>query len=274
MGFKCFEISYTISVPLVLLLLRAYKFIDNEKMNWKKKNTFLIGCSGYYYPQWKGTFYPEKLPPSKWLEHYSRVFNTVELNGTFYRTPKPADLERQFNNVPDEFKFSVKISRYITHVLKLKNTAGLIKEFKGLIEDGLSEKLHKFLFQMPPSFHYTDENLELILKNIPPGPQHVIELRHASWWDKKVEQNFKKNDYTFCNVSYPKLPSDFIKTSDDFYLRMHGVPELFKSTYKNEELKALQENLPVGKSYTIYFNNTYYDAGHKNALELLKMVKG
>jgi uncharacterized protein YecE (DUF72 family) len=234
----------------------------------KQNNRIFIGCSGYYYPQWKGILYPQKLPPSKWLEHYSSVFNTVELNGTFYRTPKLTDLKRQYSHTPDEFKFSVKMNKYITHTLKLKNSTPQIFEFQSLVKEALMGKLHKFLFQMPPSFHYSEENLELVCSTIPNGNQNVIELRHASWWNATVESAFKKNDYTFCNVDYPGLKTYFMNSSRDFYLRLHGSPELFKSPYTEQELEGYFKEFPKANSITVYFNNTYYDAAYKNALYL------
>jgi uncharacterized protein YecE (DUF72 family) len=239
----------------------------------KKTNEIFIGCSGYYYPQWKGTFYPQKLSASKWLEHYSTVFNTVELNGTFYRIPKLTDLQRQYNHTPDEFRFSVKMNRYITHTLKLKNAGMQINEFQALMKEALMDKLHKFLFQMPPSFHYSEQNLELICSTIPEGNQNVIELRHASWWNETVELAFKQRAYTFCNVDYPGLKTHFIHTSNDLYLRLHGSPELFKSAYTETQLENYFEEFPKEQMITVYFNNTYYEAAYKNALFLKSKFK-
>jgi uncharacterized protein YecE (DUF72 family) len=136
-----------------------------------------IGCSGYYYPSWKGKFYPQTLKPAQWLSYYSSVFNTVELNGTFYRTPKIADLKKYFNATPDDFTFSVKASRYITHILKLKGAATHVNEFSALIEEGLAAKFEKMLFQFPASFKYTEENLDRICEAIPANVRNVIEFR-------------------------------------------------------------------------------------------------
>ena len=194
-----------------------------------KSRINLVGCSGYYYPQWKGEFYPSKLKPADWLKYYSSVFNTVELNSTFYRLPKFTDLKRYYNNTSDDFKFSVKVSKYITHTMKLKDTRLQVKNFMDLILSGLTDKLDKILFQLPPSFHYSENNLELILENIPASPRNVIEFRHNSWWNEKVETSFKKAAYTFCNIDYPGIQNNFIHTSAYFYLRLHGFPQLFKS---------------------------------------------
>jgi uncharacterized protein YecE (DUF72 family) len=238
------------------------------------KKEFRIGCSGYYYPAWKNKFYPQGLQPRNWLQYYSTVFNTVELNGTFYRVPKLADLKKFSAATPDDFRFSVKMNKTITHLKKLKGTQELITEFQDLILEGLGDKLSCFLFQMPPSFHCNEENTERLAEHVPKTPNNIVELRHESWWNEETKKLFKKNKFTFCNVDFPGLRSYFISTSKVFYLRLHGNPELFKSSYSNPELEAFVKLFPDDcKQYNIFFNNTYYDAGYKNALELKKILE-
>jgi uncharacterized protein YecE (DUF72 family) len=238
------------------------------------RKKYYIGCSGYYYSYWKNRFYPKGLAPKNWLHYYSSVFNTVELNGTFYRTPKLFALKRYAEATPKDFKFSVKMSKYITHLTKLKDSKQNIKEFQELLQEGLGEKLNHYLFQLPPSYNYTEENLEKIITNIPHAPENVVELRHISWWNKEVERIFKKAKFTFCNVDFPGLKTYFIHTSDRFYLRLHGNPELFKSSYSDAELKKFKKEFPKGcKEQSIYFNNTYYEAGYQNAQTLQKLIK-
>ena len=128
------------------------------------------------------------------------------------------------------------------------------------------------MFQLPPSFHYTEENLERIINNIPHQPNNIIELRHISWWNDTVTKAFKKANLTFCNVDFPGLKTEFVFTSSIFYLRLHGNPELFKSSYSKEQLQNFYKLFPVDCSnYAIYFNNTYYEAGYTNALQLMKI---
>ncbi len=238
------------------------------------KKKYHIGCSGYYYSYWKNRFYPEGMAPKNWLTYYSTVFNTVELNGTFYRTPKLFALKRYAEATPKDFKFAVKMSKYITHITRLKDSKQNIKDFQELLQEGLGKKLNHYLFQLPPSYHYTEENLEKIIRNIPHKPENVVELRHTSWWNKEVEKAFKKAKLTFCNVDFPGLKTYFIHTSDHFYLRLHGNPELFKSSYTDAELKKLKKEFPKDcKEQSIYFNNTYYEAGYKNAQALQKLIK-
>ena len=236
------------------------------------KNQY-IGCSGYYYPAWKKKFYPEGLKPKEWLGYYSTVFNTVELNGTFYRTPKLQDLKKYYDATPAGFRFSVKMSKQITHSLKLKESGILITDFQSLIREGLQEKCIHFLFQLPPSFHYSEENLDLVLEMIPHLPENVVEFRHISWWNPIVQQKMANAGITFCNVDFPGMETFFMHTSESFYLRLHGNPVLFKSSYEPGKLKGFYQGIPEGVLEScIYFNNTYYEAGYENALELQKIA--
>lgn len=237
-----------------------------------KKGTY-IGCSGYYYPAWKNKFYPAGLQPKGWLEYYSTVFNTVELNGTFYRVPRLSSLQKYNDATPSDFRFSVKMNKQITHILKLKESASLIEEFQSLIREGLGEKCIHFLFQLPPSFQYSEENLALVLNNIPHHPENVIEFRHASWWNEDVRQKLAAADLTFCNVDFPGLETFFMQTTNKFYLRLHGNPVLFKSSYETADLHKFYEGIPEGTvGNCIYFNNTYYEAGYENAMMLQKIA--
>ena len=234
---------------------------------------FHIGCSGYYYAAWKNKFYPSGLQPKNWLAYYSTVFNTVELNGTFYRTPKLTDLNKYEAIVPHNFTFAVKVSKYITHILKLKDSRQHIQDFQNLIREGLGNKCSHFLFQLPPSFHYNEENLEKIVSNIPHQSCNVIELRHISWWNQHVEKVFSQAGFTFCNVDFPGMNTYFIHTSPHFYLRLHGNPELFKSSYSKESLQNFYAQFPEdAESCNVYFNNTYYEAGYTNALQLIDLT--
>jgi uncharacterized protein YecE (DUF72 family) len=238
------------------------------------KQHYYIGCSGYYYSYWKNRFYPKGVAPKDWLSYYASVFNTVELNGTFYKTPKLFALKRYAAATPKDFKFSVKMSKYITHFSRLKDCKKDILDFQELIREGLGNKLQHYLFQLPPSYHYTEENLSKIISNISHKPENVIELRHESWWVPQVEKAFKKAKLTFCNVDFPGLKTYFIHTTDHFYLRLHGNPELFKSSYNEKVLKAFKKQFPAKcKTQSIYFNNTYYEAGYENAQTLLQLIK-
>lgn len=237
------------------------------------KNELYIGCSGYYYPAWKKKFYPEGLQPKGWLEYYAGVFNTVELNGTFYRTPKLTDLKKYYAATPQDFRFSVKMSKQITHILKLNESRPLITEIQSLVREGLQEKCAHFLFQLPPSFQYSEENLNRVLEAIPHLPENVIEFRHVSWWNETVREKLTAANVTFCNVDFPGLDTYFIETNKCFYLRLHGNPVLFKSSYDLADLTRFYEAIPGEMTEKcIYFNNTYYEFGYENAMQLKKIA--
>lgn len=232
---------------------------------------YQVGCSGYYYPQWKNKFYPAGLQPKNWLTHYSSVFNTVELNGTFYRIPTLNSLQKAAEVTPEDFTFSVKMNRSITHIQRLKEKQTIL-DFQELILKGLGKKLSHFLFQMPPSFHFNEQNLGKVIDHIPHRSQNAIEFRHPSWWNEETEQALKDAELTFYNVDFPGLKTYFIHTAD-FYLRLHGNPELFISPYNSEQLKTYYQQIPGEvKSCSVYFNNTMYEAGYKNALEFMEIT--
>jgi len=230
-----------------------------------------IGTSGYSYPYWKNRFYPQGLAAARQLNFYNAVFNTVELNYTFYRFPTVKNLQKAASDTYDPFRFSVKMHKSVTHTLRMQNVREKIGEFMDIITAGLGEKLACVLYQLPPSFSYSEERLDNILESIKHESSNVIEFRHASWWQEKVYEAFRQAGLTFCSVSYPGLPEDNIVTSNIFYKRMHGVPELFKSSYDEATLTSLAEAIPEDKTAFIYFNNTMYEAGYSNASLLKKL---
>ena len=232
-----------------------------------------IGCSGYYYSYWKNKFYPVGTAAKDYLSYYSSVFNTVELNGTFYRTPSLAQLKKNHATTQKNFSFSVKMSKYLTHVLRLTESKQHIINFQSLIKEGLQEKVKCFLFQFPASFQFTEKNLDLLIDNVPHNKENVVEFRHISWWNNDVIKAMKAAKLTFCNVDFPKLDTPFEHTTDVFYLRLHGNPILFKSSYSKEQLIKFSDHFPKNsKQYWVFFNNTYYEAGYTNALDLIKII--
>lgn len=237
--------------------------------------TTYIGTSGFSYSSWKNNFYPEKLPSSRWLDYYSGQFNTLELNNTFYRFPVLKHLQKLFDTTPEDFKFSVKVNKVITHTLRMKEVRGKVEEFTRIVDEGLQDKLGCILFQLPPSFAYSEEKLQLVLDAVPHESRCVVEFRHTSWWNDTVAAAFRQCNLTFCNVSYPGLPEEIWMTSEKFYMRLHGVPELFISSYSATELEKIQASLPPeAQQWFIYFNNTMYEAGYSNAYALQSLVKG
>lgn len=232
-----------------------------------------IGTSGYSYAYWKNRFYPKGLPASKWLQHYGREFNTVELNYTFYRFPATESLIKSALQVPDDFRFSVKAHKLITHTLRMKNAKEKIAAFTTIVQDGLQEKLACILYQLPPSYSFSEDRLKDILNNVLGHAGSVIEFRHASWWNNMVYETFRQQGLIFCSASYPGLPEDNICTGAKFYKRMHGIPELFASSYPEDTLQELSNYIHTcDQEAFVYFNNTMYEAGYSNARLLNAML--
>ncbi|KEY19530.1 DUF72 domain-containing protein [Kaistella antarctica] len=234
-----------------------------------------IGCSGFAVGFWKGLFYPENLPSKDYLNFYSKHLNAVEINSTFYRRPRPSTILKWVEETEANFKFFIKIPKTITHLKKLDDTKNETTEFCQYLAENLGTKLAGFLFQLPPSFHYTVENLAKIIATVDKNYLNVVEFRHQSWWNIEVQNSLNENNIVFAGVSIPKdIPTDFIINNDDFaYYRLHGNPEMFKSEYAETELKKLAAEILKFKGTSfIFFNNTYGTAAIKNALYLNMII--
>jgi uncharacterized protein YecE (DUF72 family) len=238
-------------------------------------NEIYIGCSGYSYREWKGFFYPEGLPASKWLEYYCQRYNTVEINASFYKFPEVKGLKTWYNKTPKEFAFAVKAPRDITHFKKFNEVGELMQRFYQVVAEGLEEKLKCVLFQLPPSLPYTQERLEKIVATLDPHFVNIIEFRHVTWWNQEVYSYLKKHNVVFCNISHPTLPEDFIDTGSVCYLRFHGKPELYKSNYTDAELIHWVNLVNPAKTKILfaYFNNTWGGNALANAVVMQNQIK-
>jgi uncharacterized protein YecE (DUF72 family) len=234
------------------------------------KKEVLIGCSSFNNRFWKGIFYPENLPTSKWFAFYCQHFNTYEFNGSFYKFPTIRIFENWYNKAPEHFLYSVKAPKEITHIRKFIDCENLLSEFYTICETGLKEKLGCILFQFPPSYHFTSERLHQIIRNLNPKFKNVIEFRNRSWWNQEVWDAFLENNITFCSVSYPQLPDTIFTDFPLLYIRFHGVLKLFYSSYSTEELLKIKAKITSNSGF-VYFNNTASEAGILNALEFQKI---
>ncbi|HWK57385.1 MAG TPA: DUF72 domain-containing protein [Parapedobacter sp.] len=235
-----------------------------------KRDKLYIGCSSYATSSWKNLFYPNELPKKKWFDYYSKHFNTYEFNGTFYRFPTVQNLLSWSGSVPDDFRFSVKVPKIITHIKRLEGCKREIEEFYLISKEGFKDKLACILWQLPPSFSFNDDRLTSVVHAMDPNFKNVVEFRHESWWCDDVITKLSENNVTFCNVNYPYLPTAIQQTTSIGYIRMHGNPQLFHSAYTEEEVETLyhQVNQVGFKEVFIYFNNTASTAAIINALQL------
>jgi uncharacterized protein YecE (DUF72 family) len=234
-----------------------------------------IGCSGFHYKDWKGSFYPADLPQRKWFDFYCEHFRTLELNVTFYRFPQLSFLQNWHQKSPADFRFAVKAPRAITHYKKFNDTADLITSFYDTINSGLQEKLGPVLFQLPPGFSYDEGKLERIINSLNASFKNVLEFRHVSWWREDVYAKLTAHNITFCGMSHPLLPDVVIQNTDMVYYRFHGVPDLYRSRYSigflQKVVDAVKHKQNI-KGAWCYFNNDYDAIGVFNAKEMMGLV--
>ena len=238
-------------------------------MKWK------IGCSGFSYREWEGYFYPESLPNTEWLEYYAQHFDSVELNATFYKPPTLPFLKNLYNRTPVDFCFVIKAPKLITHTQQFINCEKIISDFYSIVRNGLKEKSGSVLFQLPPSYQYSPQSLELIIENLNSSFRNVIEFRHKSWWKEAVFKKLAENNICFCSVSYPGLPAEPIINTDFVYYRFHGVPKLYYSMYDKSFLNSIAESIMQDKKVKeafLLFNNTATRAALENASYLQEYV--
>jgi uncharacterized protein YecE (DUF72 family) len=232
---------------------------------------YYIGTSGWHYEHWRGLFYPDGLPKAKWLDFYSRHFNTVELNNSFYRLPSEAAFASWYSSTPANFTFAVKVSRFITHIKRLKDTEEPVANFLDRAKI-LKEKLGPLLYQLPPSMHRDDKRLESFLSVLPPGLKHVLEFRHRSWLDEGVFEILRRHKVGLCVFDMPELTCPLAATANFAYIRFHGSTGLYSSSYSDQELAGWAKGLgglaPEVKAAYIYFNNDAEAFAVKNAITL------
>ena len=234
-----------------------------------------IGCSGWFYWDWRGKFYPSELPTKGWFAHYRQHFSTVELNAPFYSWPTINTVKtwaRQARTI--DFIYTVKVCELITHVKRFSRTQTLVKDF-GYIADLLGPRMGCFLFQLPPNFQYTPPRLKNILAQLETSRRNVVEFRHPSWWNAKVYAAFKKAGVIFCSCSAPKLPDELIITTDEVYIRFHGLTKWYRHDYPPEALAVWSGRIRDSgcKRVWAYFNNDYEAHAIKNARELIRQLK-
>jgi len=237
---------------------------------------FFVGTSGFSYPHWKGTFYPKDLPSSKFLNFYTAQFDTIEINSSFYHLPKKTTFDGWYKKTPKNFSFSLKASRFITHLKKLKDCSDPLKRFLD-VSKALKEKLSVILFQMPPSFKADEQRLSHFLSIIPQKIKTTFEFRHPSWFTEKIYQILKKFNSALTIADTPDYPYVEKLTTNFTYLRLHGHESLYSSNYSDKELQSyaylLKKYSPKRQEAYVYFDNDAFGHAPKNARTLIKLLK-
>lgn len=235
-----------------------------------------IGCSGFNYPHWRGSFYPAELPETAWLNHYCGLFRSVELNVTFYRLLKPETFLNWRQTTPGGFAFAIKGSRFITHIKRLiEPEVPLERFFAGALQ--LGNKLQTVLWQFPPQFGCDTGRLERFLTALDRYPvRHALEFRHESWCSDLVAALCRKHGVALCLADWPDFADHLPLTADFVYLRRHGHQGDYTTCYNSDELRIVASRirgyLAEGLAVYIYFNNDAYAHAPLNALELARLL--
>ncbi len=235
-----------------------------------------IGTSGYNYPDWVGVFYPQDLSKKEWLSFYSQHFNTLEINATFYHSFKRRVFENWYKQTPPSFFFSIKGSRFITHIKRIKDVQDEVRIF---FENayGLKEKLSVVLWQFPASFQLTGQNKERLnnfLYILPKNISHAFEFRHISWFNDVIYQLLDENKAGFVINETKAFPIAEKATGGFVYIRFHGPESLYSSSYSDRDLKLWSVKIRrYLKNYDVYcyFNNDVSGFAVKNAKSLINL---
>ncbi|MBI3105900.1 MAG: DUF72 domain-containing protein [Candidatus Rokubacteria bacterium] len=224
-----------------------------------------IGTSGYNYPEWRGSFYPEKFPAGEMLSYYAGRFSTVEINYTFYRMPSAKTVAGWNAETPAGFCFALKAPRRITHDARLEDVDEPLRYFLDTASQ-LGPKLGPVLFQLPPNFKKDRERLSALLAQIPPGLRCSFEFRHPSWFADDVYERLRARDAALCVADTEKGTTPLVATADWGYFRLRDEGYTAKDL---EEWGRTITRLGTGwRDAFVYFKHEEAGAGPAFARQL------
>ena len=235
-----------------------------------------VGCSGWNYQSWRGGIYPEGLAQRRWLERYAELFDTVEVNSTFYRLASRTGVERWVEQTSGDFIFAVKASQYLTHMKRLREMDTGVERFYERIQPLIDAcRLGPVVWQLPGNFHRDDERLANALEHLPPG-QHCFEFRHQSWFTDDVYKLLRERNVALVIGDRPERPFQTHEMTADFTLvRFHYGTRGRRGNYSGTELDEWAERLR-GWSREVdvfaYFNNDWEEFAPRNARGLMRRL--
>ncbi len=216
---------------------------------------FFVGTSGYSYKEWKGGFYPAKLPAREMLSYYAQRFNTVEINSTFRRLPKPDVLASWAEQVPASFHFLLKAPQRITHFKRLKEVEEDVAAFVKAAEE-LKDRQWRMLFQLPPNFKKDLQRLESLLKPLKGQGEYALEFRHATWHDEEVYACLREYGGALCIADAEELPApELVSTAHWGYVRLR------REAYTEEQLRDWITRLRAQAWDDVYIFFKHEDTG-------------
>ena len=237
-----------------------------------------IGTSGWNYAHWSnGQFYPRSCRQREWLAFYARHFSTVEINNSFYRLPAPETFAAWSRQVPRDFVFAVKGSRFITHMKKLKDPESSVELFLSH-SSRLRKKLGPILFQLPPQMPANALRLEEFISAFRRRKRLriALEFRHGSWFNEQIYEIVHKAGWTVCLADWQNLPRDAPVLGSFCYIRRHGATARYAGSYSDEQLARDAEFamnvVKQERDVYIYFNNDAQAHAIKNASTLIGLI--
>jgi uncharacterized protein YecE (DUF72 family) len=236
-----------------------------------------VGCSGWNYQHWRnGVFYPPRLPARRWLEYYAEHFDTVEVNSTFYRLPRENAVANWARESPSGFLFAVKMSRYVTHIKRLRDLPPSLELFYSRIRPLVeSPKLGPMLWQLPGTFHRDDERLAQALELLPAG-RHCFEFRHESWFVEEVYELLSSHGVALVIGDTPTRPFQAHElTADWTFIRFHHGTRGRHSNYSEGELEEWAQRIEAWAEQVdvyVYFNNDWNGYAVRNGLWLKRRL--
>jgi uncharacterized protein YecE (DUF72 family) len=235
-----------------------------------------IGTSGWHYKHWVGRYYPADIKPAEMLAHYLRDFDTVELNNTFYHLPKEESFDNWRKSTPADFVFAVKGSRFLTHMIKLKEPERGLNNFMPRAER-LRKKLGPILWQLPPRWNVNVERLEEFLHKLPRKHRYAFELRNETWMTQEIYDVLRKYNAAYCIYELAGYQSPLEITADWTYIRLHGPTQFkYQGSYTDAQLAAWADRIRSWKrkmkAIYVYFDNDDSAYAVDNALTLKRLV--
>ena len=230
-----------------------------------------VGCSGWQYKHWRGNFYPADLALKSWFEHYASVFDTVEINNSFYRLPEASTFGAWSARAPRGFLFAVKASRFLTHMKKLKEPEDPLDRFFSRARS-LGRHLGPVLYQLPPGWKLDLGRLEYFLMSLPRDVAQVIEFRDTTWYAPEVYALLERHRVSLCLHDMPGSATGRLRVGPCVYVRFHGASGRYNGSYPDDRLadwaQWLEEQARTGIDVYAYFNNDVGGHAPRNALVL------
>ena len=243
-------------------------------MKYEGSMMIYLGTSGWYYDDWKSSFYPEDIDKSEWLPYYATKFDTVEVNASFYRLPFKNMIKGWIKKTPDDFLLTFKGSQLVTHKKKLREVDEHLEKFFNRISIA-EEKVGVILWQLPPSMKKNLTLLEDFLNKLSTDFRQCVEFRHKSWFEEKTYELLRSYKTGFCIISAPELSSTIEVTSNFSYIRWHGLTDWYQYNYSKNELNGWATQIKTMDVDDVfgYFNNDYHAFAPKNCMVLKEFLK-